>query len=127
MLGHTAISLRIGGDTPAVAGRTPFLGVLVAQSVPLAGEDATRLQVARVEFRVRTKNPLNVARVADRLEVLLHAETDDPNTGYWDASDTNISNRQTRFKIRRGLTHEPDSDVWTVVVEADLIWASACS
>jgi len=120
---HSATVLHIGRDTPLVKGRTPFLGVRVASSVPLVGVEVTKLQNATVEFRAigeGAAGELTAIKIADRLEELLHAA--DNNRSYWDPSDTAVRCYGSRFLSRAGQMYDEDTDTWEVLVRAALIW-----
>jgi len=118
-------SYRILRDKPPKVAEVPFLGVQITQSVPLS-ETATYLQVARVYFACYAGDALTSIKIADRIEHLLHGRAEDAsagtNRGYYDFSNQYISNRQTRFKIRSEPDFDEKTDVWTTVVEADVIW-----
>jgi len=119
LTGHTATSFRIARASPPVKGRSPFLGVLIPQSLPLVGKDCTRLQQAELDFYCHGSE-LQSLRIADRVEVILNPET--TVASYWDFSDTNVSVRQSRFRSRQGPMHDEASDIWSVLVVADIVW-----
>jgi len=129
---HNAASVsgyRIVRDSPPKRGETPMLGISIRQSFPLLEDGPSEMQIARVHFHAYTTKDLTAIRIGDRLEHLLHARDEqDPgmdsitNVGHYDFSSVDIRNSQTRWKN----TDEPDfndeTDVWEVVVEAQLIW-----
>jgi len=113
---------RIARGNPIQVGDTPFLGVMIFQSVPLIGSTATHVQKARVYFRAWAAKDLTAIKIADRLEDLLHDRTGASNLGYYDFSSDEISNRMTRFKQRDLAVHDDDKDVFMILIQADVIW-----
>jgi hypothetical protein len=117
---------RIGRLQPLVAGKGEYLGVRVAQSKPLMGEDVTSMQLAMVDFYCMARVELTSIKIADRMESLLHDEIGNPstpNTGYYDFSDTEISTRSTRFVNRLSAElDDEDTDVWTTMIRAEVVW-----
>jgi hypothetical protein len=69
---------------------------------------------------------LTATQLGDRIEHLLHgydaAGTRGSNVGYYDFSSGIISNRQTRWKNRDQGIFDDETEVWKVLVEAELIW-----
>ena len=123
---------RIGRDMPAKKAMKPYLGIKVFQSVPLSEDGPSHVQTARIHFRCYSTKELTSIQIADRIEHLLHGRTeqavDGANLGYLDFSDSNISNRQTRWKSRDTQDYDDETEVWTTVVESDVIWVDeACS
>mgnify|MGYP000682543477 CR=1 FL=1 len=118
---------RISRDKKVGKGETPFLGVLIFQSVPLMDDGPSHVQKARVYFRCYATEELTTIQIADRMEHLLHGrdEQQSPgltNVGYYDVSDSSISNRQTRWKGRSEPDFDDDTDVYMVLIEAEMIW-----
>ena len=123
LTGHTTANLRIGMDGPIVAERTPFLGVKVIASPPLMpGGDVTQLQNARVQFKCSARAQETAVAIADEVEALLHNSAGSANTGFWDVSDGTVRVRQARYANRVGPEYDGDQKVWTIVVEAQLVW-----
>jgi hypothetical protein len=118
---------RIGRDKPIKKGQVPFLGVFVFQSRPLSSDGVIRLQQARVIFKCNAAEELTAMRIADRMDFLLQAKTQEDavggtNRGYYDFSDSNISNRSTVWAGRSVQDFDDKTDVWAIEVSADLIW-----
>ena len=123
---------RIERDTPEGREKRPFLGVSVFRSIPLIGSDATQVKKSRVFFHCVASNEIICEKIADRMEFLLHDETGEANTGFYDfsgpaipgyvTSAADISNRMTRWKDRNDAEKDQDTDEWEVRVEADVIW-----
>lgn len=124
LTGHTSSNLRIARDQPPVKALTPFLGVLIVDSPPLIGVDATHVQKARVLFKSYSVEELTVWKLCDRMGTLLHDITGNPNTGYYDFSNTDICTRQTRYAGRTEPTFDSKTEVWVGIVEADVIWVN---
>ena len=128
LTGHTSSKHHISRGRPKVAERSPFLGVVINESVPLVPMSITHLQKARVHFWCSAKSELTAIRIADRLEALLDWKVEDDGArspvGFYDfSSDPNgIQNRSTRFKNRDEPIHDADTDSWEILVEADLVW-----
>lgn len=116
---------RIMRDRPPTKGKVPFLGIRIQQSVPLMEDGPSQVEQARVYFSCYSTNDLTAIKIADRLEELLHDTLSSTNRGYYDFSTSDISNRQTRWKNRDVPDFDDDTDVWTVLVEADLIWVGS--
>ena len=122
---------RIARQKPVKKADTPFLGISIFQSVPVSDDGVSHQQRARVHFRRFGAKELTAIEIADRMDTLLHAKTEQAaaptgktgtNVGYLDFSNTSISNQQTRWKNRDEPDFDDDDDVWIVLVEADLIW-----
>ena len=115
---------RIAAQRPPIKARLPYLGVRIEQALPLMASDVPQLQVAQAEFSCHSLKELTTLQIADRIEALVNLDSDpsDPNTNYYDFSDGVISNRSTRFKSRQGSAFDEDTEVWTVLVTADIVW-----
>ncbi len=128
LTGHSSASpssYRISRDKPPKKGQVPFLGIAIYQSVPLSDDGPSEIQTARIHFRIYSTKELTGIQIADRIDYLLHARTEQTtatNVGHYDFSDSNISNRQTRWKNRDEQFFREDTDIWTLLVEADVIW-----
>jgi hypothetical protein len=126
LTGHSATKLRIGMDKPVKKGETPYFGVAVFTSVPVSDNGPSHVQVARIHFLAYSTKPLTATQLADRIEHLLHARDEQDagrtNTEFYDFSSGIISNRQTRWKRRDQGIYDDDTEVWKVLVEAELIW-----
>jgi len=133
LTGHSSSSAsqyRIARDKKPTKSETPFLGVSIYQSVPLSDDGPSHIQRARVYFYCYSTEELVAIQLADRVEHLLHArdeQADLPlgegtNLGHYNFSDDRIRNQQTRYKSRDLPDFDDDTDVWQVLVEADLIW-----
>jgi hypothetical protein len=118
---HSSSNLRIGIDRPRVKGITPYLGVWIAQSLPLISGEVTQYQVASVEFRCYARDELTCVRIADRVEWLLHDKSG-TSASFYNFTDTKIKNTGTRFRLREGQDFDQDSDSHLIVVTADVIW-----
>lgn len=116
---------RILRDQPPTKGKLPFLGVAIYQSTPLMDDGPSQVETARVYFHCYSTSDLTAITIADRLENLLHAKAEQlslTNVGHYDFSSSDISNRQTRWKSRDVPDFDDETDVWHVLVEADVIW-----
>lgn len=130
LTGHVASDpnkYRIGRDRPQKKGQAPYLGVAIFQSVPLSADGPSHVQIARIHFRSYSTKELTSIAIADRIEQLLHARTEQAviamtNVGYYDFSDGAVSTRQTRWKNRDGQDFDDETDTWVTVVEAEVIW-----
>jgi len=122
---HRTNRIRIGRDKAPRKDHTPYLGVMVMSSVPI-NESVTSVQTARVRFTAYARDELTVFDIADRIEILLDDESG-TNISYYDFSGSSsgeVSTRSTRFKTRAEPEFDEDTDVWSILVEADVIWAS---
>ena len=126
LTGYSATKLRIGRDKPVTKGEAPFLGVSVFNSEPIAEDGPTHVQRARVHFRAYSTSELTAIKLGDRLEVLLHAvatqNSGRTNAEWFNFSNAQVSNKQTRFKNRDQANFDDETDVWSVLVEADVVW-----
>lgn len=123
LTGHDEASnkIRIARDSPPVKGKVPFLGVKVFASAPMLESDVTQLQVSRIHFLCHG-DEIRASQIADRVEHLFHDVSGNANTGYYDFSGPGLSIRSSRFKRRRGASYDQNTDVWTELIEADIIW-----
>lgn len=126
LTGHSATNLRIGRNQPVSKGESPFLGISIFTTTPVSADGPSHVMLSRVHFRAYSAVELTAMKIADRLDDLLHARAEQvagrTNVEFYDFSDSNISNRQTRWKNRDVSDFDDDTDVWMVLVEAELIW-----
>jgi hypothetical protein len=127
LTGHASGKIRIARDKPIVKAATPFLGVLALETVPVSDDGPSQIMQSLVQFRCYSTSELTAIRLSDRMSHLLHARDEQSvsgqtNRGYYDFSDSNVSNRQTRWKSTSFPDHDSDVDVWTVTVEASVLW-----
>lgn len=121
LTGHSSSDLRIARDQPPVKARMPFLGVKMLVSTPLEDE-VSNFQRTNVEFRAYAASEKTCIQIADRVTNLISAKSLTHVTGYYDFSGTSISNRMTQFRSRSTTMFDEESDVWTQIVTAELIW-----
>jgi len=116
---------HIARRQPIVKERTPFLGIKCGASLPAVGVDVTHLKRTQVEFDCIARKELTAIQIADRVEALLQPESDtgaDVNLVYWNFSNTEIRNLQTRWRARDESEYAEDTEVWTIVVAAEVHW-----
>ena len=125
---HRTNRIRIGRDMAPRKDHTPYLGVAVMSSIPV-NEAATSVQVARVRFISYAREELTAFDIADRIETLLD-DASGTNRSFYDFSGSSageVSTRSSRFKTRGEPDLDAKTEVWSIFIEADVIWdASTC-
>lgn len=126
---HRSNRIRIGRDTQARKDNTPYLGVMIFQSIPI-NNSTTFMQFSRLYFCAYSRDELTAISIADRIETLLDNESGTTRS-YYDFSGSSageVRTRSTRFKGRLEPEFEDKTEVWTIKVEADVIWdTSPCT
>jgi len=123
---------RIGRHLPNNKEKQRYLGVWLFRSVPkIEGGYVGHLQKTRVRFycsaKTKSSGELTANKIADRLDNLLVPEQEvanSPNRSYLDFSDSNISCKSTTRKSRVGSRYDEDNDLWTLWVDAEVIWVN---
>lgn len=123
LTGHTNTNdgQRIARWTPPIKARTPYLGVRLDATFPLLYDALTSLKKTMVEFEATAVNELDTIKIADRMEALLKA-TGNTDLEYFNVSDTNIHNKQTRYVRTELAEFDDDTDVWCASVWAEFHW-----
>jgi len=122
---------RIGRHQPTNQEKSRYLGVYCFTSKPLvSGGYAGHVQRTRVRFYCNAKGndgELTASKIADRLDTLLVPEQDaaeSPNRSYLDFSNEDITCKATTRLSRVGARFDDEADLWTLWVDADVIWVN---
>ena len=122
---HRTNRIRIGRSVAPRKDHTPYLAVEIMSSSPLI-DSVTSVQTAKVRFTSYGRDELTIFSIADRIEVLLDDESG-TNKSFYDFSGSSageVSTRSSRFKLRGESDFDNDTDVWSMFIEADIVWVS---
>jgi len=122
---HRADRVRIGRHLQPRKDHTPYLGVEISSSIPMNNQ-VTCMQKARVHFHAHARSELTAFDIADRIETLLDNESGAPQA-YYDFSGSGFGEvrvADSRLKERNAPEFNGKTEVWTIIIEADLIWST---
>jgi len=123
LTGHTtsANGQRIARWKPPIKARVPFLGVRIDATFPVLFDALTAYKKSIVEFEVASSAELDGIKITDRIEDLLKA-AGNTDLAYFNVSDDNVNNKQTRYMRTELSEYDEDTDVWLASVWAEFHW-----